>query len=182
MAIEVREALRPSHLLAVTATSLPAVAVQLASLDAVASGQYALVKIDGPPGADAIRLDLLALSNGADGDTYTERVYVVRHIDGAGVLANGYLLEPVADLAWTAGTQTASGDGLDDTSRWAKTVEISNAGRLQARTGVEIAATPAAQSPAGVTIYDAGPAVAVLRVMAAGAQATKVRGLHTRWA
>lgn len=181
MGAEVRESLCVSHESPVTGTEWPSVFVHVTSLDSLRSDpRMALVMIDGPPGTDAIRVDLFAASDGDEGDGYLERLYLIRAVFGGEVLSNGFLIEPAADLAWTAGDQAVVGDG--ETGLWAGSVEVSNAGRLLARVGVDVAASPIGQSPASVTIYDAGPAIAVLRVMQAGEEgASKVRGLHAKW-
>lgn len=134
-----------------------------------------------------IRIDLSAGLVGSENNVGIETVLIVRPSGLGG--KKGLLVEKIADLTWTRAADAESipanlGGGADQ--RWPKTVAIAGTGVMLARTGRELVGTPDDAPPAFVTVFDVGPARAIVRLPAlgtggGGGNVTGIQPIHGRW-
>jgi hypothetical protein len=131
---------------------------------------------DGRP----IRMDLTAGLVGADDTAATEALYWARsaNLDGTG----GIIVEKLADITWTtsAADTIPTAQGGRANHKFPKTAAVTDTGVAEARTGHALRSTGANAPPAMVTLFDVGPARAIIRTFAKGT-ATSVAGISGRW-
>lgn len=179
-------------LVGVTAADLPTVgdfADETAMLTAVNnSSALALKRLENRDPDAMLRLDLWPTLVGAGAVTGRAALWVVR--PGAG---GTRLVEPLASLTFVGAAsgldyaaEVASGLGLTSGSRKAATVSLTDYGLAGLRTGTALASLngdAALGLGATLTVFDRGPAVAIIAAIARGASspATSVGLLASAW-
>jgi hypothetical protein len=168
---------------AITGSTNPTLAAMYTDLDAmmaVAGAYGSLIDLGEPGGPNdrSVRARLTVAMTDAEDETATEQLYIVTpcEIKGPSGTTSPVMLERIATLAWVAGTKPVVGGRTSEVL--AKSVTLSNTGRLASLTGIE--AVKAGADPEMVTIYDVGPATHLLRLIQRGTAAT-VSPLGTLW-
>lgn len=170
----------------VTQAAPPAAASVYASVDAAlaAIAGSAFVEFGEPGGARPQRCDLWLVGVGADGSTVRENIYLVQgaNIDGQRCVKLELLGLHEATLGVSPVTNGRSNHVFAKLAAW------TGSGLAAARTGREPVVFPAgvggAGNDAGVTVFDVGNFMGILRVPAKGAggsPATSVSMMHARW-
>lgn len=168
---------------AITDNGNPTLAAMYASTDAlmaVAGANGVLVPLGEPGGPNdrSVRARLTVGMTDAEDEEATEQLYLVTPcaIKGSAGVTSPVMIERIATLVWVAGTQAVVGGRTSEVL--AKSVTLTNTGRLASLTGIEI--VKAGGDPEMVTIYDVGPATHLLRLIERDTAAT-VSPLGTLW-